>query len=263
MTYPVNPTRAVILAAGKGTRLGSVTADIPKVLLDIGGQTLLWHQRRTLASKDISEVHIVLGHGASVVRKHPDAQGLTIWENPRFAATNMVSTLLCASSVLDGRTDVLISYGDIVYESPVVRALQSSNMPIAVVVDLDWRRYWDARMENPLEDAETLKISPSGLITEIGNPPLGYDDIDAQFIGLIGIKAGLVQTIRRIATTLVQANPNAFMTTLLQHAIQLGLTVAAVPIRNQWLEFDSPLDLSLTHAGFWHPEVGESALPSA
>lgn len=244
----------IILAAGRGSRLGSLATDRPKIMVELEGRTLLSHQIATLRASGISEIHIVLGHGADFVRQHPDAQGLTCWENPDHRTTNMVASLLCANGPLRADTDLLVAYGDLVYEHRLVAALRSSSAPISVVVDVAWRAYWQARMPDPLKDAETLRVDPAGRILELGGKPSSLEDIQGQYTGLIYITADAVPILLRAAKQLVAANPRAYMTELLQGLIDVGHEVRAVPVRNGWLEIDRPEDLEIDTSRFWRPE---------
>lgn len=246
-------TRAVILAAGRGTRLGELAADRPKVMVKLAGRTLLSHQVAALDRAGIHDVHLVLGHGADLVRRHPDTVGLTYWENPHYGTTNMVASLLCATGLFDGRTDVVVAYGDIVYEPRLVAALQEHDAPVAVVVDLAWRAYWEARMEDPLSDAETLRMGPGGRILELGSHPERYEDIEGQYVGLIRLRADAVSDFVAAARRLVVADPRAFMTTLLQRLIDAGTDVRAATVSNGWLEIDRPEDLAICTQRFWKP----------
>ncbi len=245
--------RAVILAAGRGTRLGEFARDRPKVMLELAGETLLAHQRRSLAAAGITEVHIVAGHSEDFVRAHHDAHGLIIWTNMHYATTNMVATLLCADGVLDGATDLLIAYGDIVYEPKVIAAFDGIDAGVTVVVDRDWRGYWEARMEDPLSDAETLRTTDDGRLLEIGLRPSEDEDIEAQYIGLIRVRKDYVTRFAEAARELVAADPFAFMTTLLQRLVDNGWDVRIAPISNGWLEIDRPEDLSMDFRAFWSP----------
>ena len=74
----------------------------------------------------------------------------------------MVNTLFCASELFDGEDDILISYGDIVFNETVYERINKSISKINVVIDSNWKDYWASRMENPLSDAETLKINKDG-----------------------------------------------------------------------------------------------------
>ena len=56
--------------------------------------------------------------------------------------------------MMKGDTDIIITYGDIVYTKQVIQSLIASEDPISLGVDLNWYQYWKTRMENPLEDAK-------------------------------------------------------------------------------------------------------------
>ena len=98
---------------------------------------------------------------------------------------------MCGKRIND---DVIISYGDIVYKDEVLQKLIDSNENISVVVDKNWKEYWKARMDDPLSDAETLKIK-DGKIIEIGKKPYHYGDIEGQYIGLIKFSKEIITEI--------------------------------------------------------------------
>lgn len=251
--------RAVILAAGRGTRLGDLTADRPKALLEVAGATLLAHQRRSLAGAGVTEVHLVVGHASETVRAHPDAAGLVLWDNPAWAATNMVATLACATGVLDGATDLIVAYGDIVYEPRVLAALgRLPEAEVAVAVDTDWERYWRRRMPDPFADAESLRVDGDGRILELGGPARSAGDAEAQYIGLIRIRADRVRPLIARWAALgpadrVRGRDGAalFMTDLLQLLVDEGWEVRAAPFAAGWMEFDTAADLDLDPSGQW------------
>lgn len=251
MNHSATPTRAVILAAGRGTRLGPLTTELPKVMVELDGKTLLAHQRQSLAAVGIADVHLVLGHGAQVVESHPDAQGLTCWHNPEYEKTNMVASLLCATGLLDGSSDLVIAYGDIVYEPRLLHSLMALDAPIGVVVDLAWRAYWEARMPHPLSDAETLRMDHEGHILELGNRPSGYSDIEGQYTGLIRVSAAAAHAFAARANRLVVSNGNSYMTALLQRCIEDGVWIRAAEVVHGWLEIDTMADLSISHSRFY------------
>jgi len=148
--------KAIILAAGEGSRLRPYTLDRPKCLVEIAGRSLLDRQLDVLALENISPVILIGGYRGEMLRR----EGIELRINPLYAETNMVWTLFCAEADLN--SDVIVSYGDIVYSHEVLRTLLSSQADIAVTIDLDWEHYWRVRNENPLDDAETLKLSSDG-----------------------------------------------------------------------------------------------------
>ena len=242
------PARAFILAAGTGTRLMPLTTDRPKCMVELGGRTLLDRQLGVMRDVGLKDIIVVVGHGAAVVRD----DRVRVVPNPAYASTNMVTSLFCAEEVMPEDADMVVSYGDIVYQRSVLEVLVAADHPIAVCIDLGWRRYWEARMADPLLDAETLKLSADGRIVEMGKRAARYEDIHGQYIGLFKIRADYVRRVRAFYHALDRSaqydgKPFAgmYMTSFLQCLIDAGFEVRPVPIENGWLEIDTLADLSL------------------
>jgi L-glutamine-phosphate cytidylyltransferase len=239
-----NNIKAIILAAGEGTRLRPYTLDRPKCLVEVDGTSLLDRQLAVLASENVRPVIMIGGYRAEML----DRPNITLRLNPRFHETNMVWTLFCAESDMEG--DVLICYGDIVYSRQVLQAILASKADIATTIDLDWEAYWRARSENPLDDAETLKMGTDGTIYEIGNKPDSLADVEGQYMGLIKLSAKGVKTFKRAfqdakSAGNLQSKPveKAYMTDLLQAVINAGNDVNAVLVNGGWVEVDTVDDL--------------------
>ena len=245
--------RAIVLAAGKGSRLQNARMNGPKLFLPVLGQTILEHQLTVLKSVGVPDVAVVLGYKGNVHFDHVARLGVRPFINDEFETTNMVASLLCADDLLNGSSDLLISYGDIVFEERIARDLISSSGPVSITVDLAWRRYWETRMSDPLSDAEILKMNDSRHVVRIGGRTRSFEDIQAQYIGLIHVKADFVALFWEEAGDLVARNPGVFMTELLQHLIDKGIVVQAIPTFNGWLEFDHPADLEIDFTQFWSP----------
>jgi choline kinase len=242
--------KALILAAGQGTRLRPFTDDRPKCLVELAGRPLLARQVSTLRSVGITDITVVSGYRADQIA----AAGYASCVNPRFASTNMVSTLFCAEHLMDETQDLLICYGDIIYEKRVLAALTQVDAPVALVIDSQWRRYWSLRLDNPLSDAETLRLGPGGRLLELGKKPKSYADIEGQYIGLIKIRADQVAALKQIYHAMDKSAlydgkdfDNMYMTSFIQYQIDQGWDVRVAPTENGWLEVDSVSDLELYH----------------
>jgi L-glutamine-phosphate cytidylyltransferase len=244
----VSAARAIILAAGTGTRLMPLTADRPKCLVELAGRSLLERQLVVMRSLGLSDVTVIAGHHAERIAE----PGLRKVVNPEFAATNMVASLFCAESAMREDADLIVSYGDIVYQRDVLERLLAAQDPIAVCVDRGWRDYWSQRMVDPLSDAETLKLGADGRIVELGKKAARYDDIQGQYIGLFKVRADQIDAVRcfyhaldRVATYDGKSFRSMFMTSFLQALIDAEFDVRPVFIRNGWLELDTLQDLEL------------------
>lgn len=236
--------KVIILAAGEGKRLRPYTADKPKCMVEIEGVTLIDRQIEILKSVGLYDILLIGGYKAEMLRR-ADAK-LKI--NPRYQETNMVWTLFCAEEELSG--DMIISYGDIVYSKEILQKLISSDSDISITIDKDWENYWSARNENPLDDAETLKLSDDGLVSEIGKKPQAINEIDGQYMGLMKFSSQGVKQLKNVFHMALETGQldgksleNAYMTDLLQVAINLGHPVKSIPISGGWIEVDTVEDL--------------------
>lgn len=240
--------KAIILAAGEGTRLRPYTLDRPKCLVELAGRPLLEHQIAVLESVGVADITIVTGYRAEQIA----AYGRPTRHNSAFASTNMVASLMCAADVLNSGDDVLIAYSDIVYEPRVLESLLGCHEPLCTTVDRRWRRLWELRCENPLSDAETLKLDARGNIIEIGRKPKSYDEIQAQYMGLILARSGAARELRSVYCGLDpearydgKSKPSMYMTSFLQWLIDHDRPVRSVPVDGGWVEVDSASDLEL------------------
>jgi len=228
--------KAIHLAAGQGTRLRPITDDRPKPLVELAGTSLLERNVETLRTAGIEDQVVVTGYEAERIEE----LGYETVHNEDYDETEMVYSLFCAEAQFPEDGDLIISYGDIVYERSVVDALVTCDAPVCVVVDLAWRDLWERRFEDPLGDAETLQIE-SGSVVEIGERPDGYHEIDGQYTGLIKVRNDYVD---RFVDEYESLDPESIhMTWFLQHLIDEGWRVAPVEIDGGWLEVDTIEDL--------------------
>lgn len=257
---------AIILAAGIGSRLKPLTNTKPKCLVKLLQSTLLEHQSYVLKACGVNTTYVVTGYRADQIKK----RGYRTIVNKDYAITNMVATLFCARHLMDAGTDLLVSYGDIVYEKRVLNKLLCCADPVCVVVDRSWKRLWESRMTNPLDDAETMKIDDQGFIRELGKKPHGYDEVEGQYIGLIKFRSDYAAQLEGLYSNMDQqiiydrkTFPHMYMTTFLQHLIDIDWPVRAVEVSNGWLEIDTKRDLDVYEqlategklAQFYTPEI--------
>lgn len=118
------PRRAVVLAAGRGLRLGSLTAERPKPLLALGDTTLLGRQLRQLEQRGIRRVTVVVGYLDELLRdwlgRHRGALDVRCVSNADWAVTGSGASLLCALDELTAGEPLLLTHGDIVYADSVL-----------------------------------------------------------------------------------------------------------------------------------------------
>lgn len=244
-------TRAIILAAGFGSRLMPLTADRPKGMVALAGLPLLARQIDVLRAGGVHDIHVVGGYLADRLQ----VLGCPVVHNPAYDSTNMVESLFCARDLLDGSTDVLMCYGDIVYESRVLQAVLAGAGEIVITADRRWRNLWQARMEDYAGDVETFRIGADGRVLELGKRPRSLDEVQAQYIGLVRFPAAVHARLRafhegldRTASYDGQPFPKMYMTSFLQQLIDAGWDARPALIDGGWLEVDTLEDLRRYHA---------------
>jgi choline kinase len=235
--------KVILLVAGEGKRLRPYTLDRPKCMVEIDGMSLIDRQLEVIKMKGLDDIVMIGGYKADMLKRGNAKLRL----NSRYYETNMVWTLFSAEDELN--KDVIISYGDIVYSKEILESLLESEADISVVIDKEWEGYWRARSENPLNDAETLKLRPDGTISEIGKKPKSIEEIEGQYIGLMKFSIKGIRQIKEIFHNAVNAGflfeksvENAYMTDLLQALIEEGGILTAVPVYGGWVEVDTVED---------------------
>lgn len=226
--------------------MSPLTDATPKCMVHLAGHPLLGYQLAALSANGITDVALVTGHAGHELQ----AWGLPTFHNPEFESTGIVWSLFAAERWLDVNDDVLVCYGDLVYEAGVIDALiRAAPAPVTTVVDLEWLELWSRRMDDPLSDAESLRIcKETGHIVEIGSRVSDYSRVDGQYVGLTRIAAGAFHDVRaardRFATDKGSEKARLVsMTEFLQWIVEQGTAVRAATIRRGWLEVDSVRDL--------------------
>ena len=111
--------KGIILAAGRGSRMGDLTSNLPKCRTVIFGKELIQWQLDALTSAGVEDISIVRGY----LNKTFEFK-VNYFDNKRWADTNMVSTLISANKWLKAETNI-ISYADIVYSKSSISMTQT------------------------------------------------------------------------------------------------------------------------------------------
>jgi choline kinase len=241
--------KALILAAGMGTRLGKYTESLPKGMLSFNGKPLIEWQIQNLRKTGIDDIIIVTGYKKEAIN-YP---GIKYYHNPLFAETNMVESMLCAKADLN--SDILVAYSDILYTPLLVKLCKESSANIGVVVDKNWRDYWEMRYNSTEFDLESLQIK-DGKIVELGKPITTSKGIDYRYIGLIKFSKEGIRTALKVYDVKKSGNeswlqsgktfPQGYMTDLLNEVILSGYEVEPLITEGGWLEFDTNEDYEIT-----------------
>ena len=187
---------AVILAAGKGTRLRAADDDLPKPLHRIGGVPLIQRTILTLAAAGVTRVVVVTGFGADQIRAAVTgdpayaAAGVAVElaHNPEFEKSNGISVLV--GGALAGGPFVL-SMADHIYTPAIARLVAGSDLEAA-----DLYLATDTRIDGVLDLDDATKVrTEAGRIVDIGKTIEVYDRIDC---GVFAVTPRLLDALAEV-----------------------------------------------------------------
>lgn len=240
--------KAIILAAGQGTRLKKYTENLPKGMLPFMGKTVIERQIEIYRDLGIKDIVIVRGFAADTIKY----EGIKYYTNIDYANTNMVESFMTAKKEFDD--DIIVSYSDILFEKQMVKKMIQTDEDYAIAVDINWRSYWKKRYGRVDFDTESLSLDEHDNIKELGLESPELESIDARYIGLLKFsKKGLkhIEMILEDAYKKYQDKPwqqsgktvrKAYMTDLIEAIIESKEQVKAIKFYNSWIEFDTNED---------------------
>lgn len=235
--------KVIILAAGRGSRLGERTKDRPKCMCVLQGRTLLERCLETLEQAGFSknEIGIVTGYRSDMFMMTE----VTCFHNEIWEQTNMFYSLTMAESWLKNEP-CLVCYSDIVFSPEVIRALSDNAAPLSITSYSNYWELWEKRMNNPLEDLETFKVNENGQLLEIGKKPTAREEIQGQYMGLIRFTPESWEWVEKtIQEPLSKPLNKLDMTTLLQELLQRNYPIQTISTDDLWLECDSEHDIEV------------------
>jgi len=230
--------KAVILAAGRGTRLRPLTADLPKCLLQVGGRPLLASLLEILASLGIAEICLVTGYLQEQIRTFVETVisslplTFTFVENPRYAETNNLHSLWVARDQVEGFPFVVL-YADILFHPAILQGCLQGPGEIRLAVS---REIY----------GETMKVVDDGEQVLAVSKAISSREATGTFLGIarFSVKGG--RLLFTELEELVEADSSAlYFTDALERLITKGFPVhCSVTSGLPWIDIDGPTELT-------------------
>jgi L-glutamine-phosphate cytidylyltransferase len=167
--------KAIIISAGKGTRLYPLTKNTPKSLLEIGdGVTLLETQLHALEESGITDVAIIVGYKAEQIEmkiKDYNKFNITTIYNPFFETSNNLVSVWMAKHIMPDEDFITIN-GDDVFKSCLITNLLKSTEDITMVID-EKETYDDDDMKVIHENGKIQQVSKKIALTQANGESVG------------------------------------------------------------------------------------------
>lgn len=222
--------RAVILAAGNGSRMGALTADRPKPMLPVGRRTIIERTVGALERAGIRETTVVVGYQKDALRAHL-AGRVRFVENRFYRETNSLYSLWLAAAYLSDGAVILNS--DVLFAYPMLERLLRAPAPDALLFD----------SRSTLDD-EAMKVRLQGPFVVGLGKDMPSDEADGENVGIVKVGRHGAKRLVAVLDRLIMAGekvawaPRAFLG-LAQQWPLAAIDVAGLP----WTDIDTPADL--------------------
>lgn len=225
---------AVILAAGRGMRMGEATHDIPKPMLSIHGRPMLEHIFERLASAGVEKFFVVVGYRHDAIERHFLNSRLNLEFRVQVPVNGTGSAALLAREFAMDQS-FLLTYGDILCDpSEYVRCaseLEQNSQTSAVIAVKD--------VDDPWQGAAVYEQQRRVRMI-IEKPPKGTSTTRWNSAGFYAFRPTVFEYLRRVKPS----SRNEYeLTSALEMMLEDGLTLRISAIRHAWLDVGRPEDL--------------------
>jgi len=221
--------KAIILAAGKATRLLPFTKNEPQCLLKAGGKTILEHQVEALRKAGINEIIVVCGYFADRVEEFCKRLGIKTLLNPFYAVSNMAMSLWLAKDIL--KEGFLLLYSDVLFEPSVIHGLMQTKGDMCLAI----------KKGRPREEAEKI-VEKGGLLQNVSKDKTAEEN--GEFIGIAKFSDRGARDLTDEMNKTAKININSSFINVIEQIIEKGKRVEAYDIKDSlFVDIDFPEDL--------------------
>ncbi len=248
--------RAIFVAAGSGSRLGNITKDLPKPLVDINGKSIIERQISLLRKNNVNDIIVVTGYK----KEKFTFKNIKYIHNPNFREQEQTGSLMVARSEIVG--DILIMFGDILFEETILQQMLNSKCDIVIAIDKDWEKSYEERPDNPKSEADKVLIKDDKVI-QISAKNIKINDNDnniGELLGLMKLSPKgskiLIEQYEKLENSHVgkfhdaPSFKKAKFVDILQELLSLGIIITPVSIIGKWCEIDTKHDLEIAKKMF-------------
>ena len=127
--------KAILFAAGKGTRISKHIAEIPKCMLEIGGKPLILRTVEMLLQKGVS-VSIITGYKKEIIHSALEGLPVRIYVNPFYQVTNSIASMWFAKEELKTQEDILFANADVYWNQDIFDLLADDPRDAVMLSDI-------------------------------------------------------------------------------------------------------------------------------
>lgn len=227
--------QAIIMAAGKGSRLGDLTNNKPKSFIEIEGKKLIEYNLDMLLKYGIKDIVIITGYMAEEFeRLLSNREGIKFSFNPFYDTTNVLPSFWFGQELLND--DFIYMHADTLCDTEIFEELLSHDGEIVLPTDF-----------SPC-DEEAMKVKLINDEVKFINKTMNPESADGEFIGIAKISKKCISAIKSITNQIMKEQKfSSFFEVALQEIMDKNLCkVTTIPTRNKfWCEIDFEEDYEM------------------
>jgi len=241
--------KAIIIAAGEGSRMGKLTQNIPKPFVNVNGKSIIERQLSILKQNGILDIIIITGPH----HEKFNFEKIRYVRDENFLEHDQLGSLISAKKEIDG--DVIILFADIIFENTVLAKILESKSDISIAVDMNWERTYTSRPNSSFDEADKVRFE-QGNVSKIFKTMTEEDkkfEI-GEFIGLMKLSKNgskqlvdcyeKIQNIHKGKFHDALSLEKAKLVDVLQELIDSKIEIHPITISGKWCEIDTEGDLA-------------------
>jgi choline kinase len=221
--------RAVIMAAGVGSRIQGLIHNKPKCLIEARGQSLISRTVELLQRKGIDDITVITGYKSEQIRREVGTQ-VRYFDNPFYRVTNSIASLWLAKDLLDD--DLILMNADLYFEEEVLDIALAQEDHAVMLSD-----------SSRIEDADFRFGVEGRCIRKTGNK-LTNAETDCEYVGIVRISKSFIGTFKNRLEQMVSGRDmNNWWEGVLYSFIEESMDIFHVDVMGTfWTEVDTPDD---------------------
>ena len=242
--------RAIIIAAGRGSRLGPITDNLPKPLVEVNGESILGRQITLFNKMGINDILVISGYKRDKI----NFENIKYVVNKDYKDTEQLFSLMKARSFFSG--DLIVSFGDIIYDEKILIHLVNQNANFLLAVDSNWKQSYEKRPDNPAIFADFISHN-NGVVnrffTQLDENLGDYDEV-VEFIGLMKLSPNASEIFLKQYLAMEKLDLRSVeklkIISFLEELRKSKVDFSISKVKDKWCEIDTAQDLEIARKMF-------------
>ena len=213
--------QGLILAAGKGTRMGNI--EVPKCLLEINGVPIIKHQINSFKKNGINDIVVVTGYKSEMIHDLLNDQVQYVHNSKFNEMNNIYSVWLAIQKLQD---DFICVYGDLMFDEEILKKCLEIKSEIGLMVETNTR---DETMKVKIENEKIVAV----------NKKIDYKTADGNFVGMAKFSKNVLKILFNEIDYLITENIDGYYTLGIENLIKKNVEVGyQVTNGLSWMDID-------------------------